>query len=76
MFISSNEKSIINARIDSLDRKVRILEGSLSYVVSQLACQPPKEKRSKSWAWSEASKLEASERMKKYWADKKAKATS
>jgi hypothetical protein len=76
MFISSNEKSIINARIEFLEKKIRTLENSLSYAVAQMACMLPKEKKTKGWTWSEESKTEASSRMKKYWAEKKAKAGS
>ena len=76
MFISSNEKSIINARIDFLEKKIRSLENSLSSIVAQMACMPPKEKKTKGWTWSEESKSEASARMKKYWATKKVNAGS
>ena len=76
MFISSNEKSIINARIDFLEKKIRSLENSLSSIVAQMACTTPKEKKTKGWTWSEESRSEASARMKKYWATKKVKAGS
>jgi hypothetical protein len=73
MFISKAEKYQIQLEIIGLKTKIRTLENSLSYVVAQLACTPPKEKKSKNRVWNEESKLAASERMKKYWADRKAK---
>lgn len=72
MFISKAEKDQIQLEIIGLKKSIRALENSLSYVVAQLACQPPKEKR-QGRTWNEESKSAASERMKKYWAEKKAK---
>jgi hypothetical protein len=68
MFISSTEKSIINARIDYLEKSVRELIKALA----KDAVQPPEEKKRKGHVWTDASKVAASERMKKSWADRKA----
>jgi hypothetical protein len=71
MFISKAEKNEIRREIVGLVARVRTLENSLSYVVSQLACLPAQEKKRKGRSFSEAEKLRSSERMKKYWADRK-----
>jgi hypothetical protein len=76
MFISKAEKDGFHREIVGLKAKIQSLENSLSYVVAQLACMPPKEKKTKGWTWSEESKTEASSRMKKYWAERKAKEAS
>jgi hypothetical protein len=68
MFISSNEKSIINARIDLLEARVN----SLTALFAMPASKAPKEVKPNGRKWNEASKLAASARMKKHWADKKA----
>lgn len=72
MFISSTEKSIINARLELLESRV----SSLTKLLMQASSSTPEEGKRKSTPWSEKSKSAASERMKKYWADKKAKAAS
>lgn len=68
MFISNTEKSIINARLEFLEAKV----SSLTTMLTQATAHQPVEVKRKGKPWGEKSKLAASERMKKYWADKKA----
>jgi hypothetical protein len=68
MFISKAEKKAINARLASLEIKLNFLE--LNMVSKELPVVVEKPKRIK---WTEESKAAASERMKKSWADRKAK---
>jgi hypothetical protein len=78
MFISSAEKSIINARIEFLEARVRDLTDAvlkaqkLASKIEKANAKTPEEKTRKSYAWSSENKSAASERMKKYWANKKA----
>jgi hypothetical protein len=69
MFISSTEKSVINARLEFLEEKVN----SLTALFMQMGMKAPAEVKTKSRKWNQASKTAASARMKKYWADKRAK---
>jgi len=69
MFISSTEKSVINARLEFLEERVN----SLTALLLKTGIKAPKEVKPKIRKWNQASKAAASARMKKYWADKRAK---
>jgi hypothetical protein len=69
MFISSKEKSVINARLEFLEERVN----SLTALLLKTGIKAPEEVKPKSRKWNQASKVAASARMKKYWADKRAK---
>lgn len=69
MFISAKEKSIVNARIDLLEARVNELVGLFEKAKIKL----PKEKKYNPREWTDVEKFKASERMKKFWADRKAK---
>ena len=76
MFIFQSEKNEIKLEIVGLKARIRTLENNLANVVALLATRPPEEAKRKGRTFSEAEKARSSERMKKYWADKKAKAAS
>jgi hypothetical protein len=67
MFISKAEKAEIIFKIRSLEARVRDLE--LEAWATKLKPAPEKKRKPR----PEAARLAASERMKKYWADRKAK---
>jgi len=68
MFISNAEKNAINARLEFLEARVI----TLTALLTQAPASQPEEVKRKTKPWGEKSKAAASERMKKYWADKKA----
>lgn len=74
MFISKYEKEEMRISIRTLQAEVKSLNDHLErlakYVITKDA--PPVKKR-QGHKWDDASKQAASERMKKHWADRKAK---
>jgi hypothetical protein len=68
MFITRAEKNEMQLAIRILQAEVK----GLSALISQEKPQPPQEKKRKGHVWTDASKVAASERMKKSWADRKA----
>jgi len=72
MFISSTEKSLINARIQALEEKVQ----SLTAMIALASTKSPEVAKPKARKWSDESRASQSVSMKKYWAEKKAKAAA
>jgi hypothetical protein len=68
MFITRAEKNEMQLAIRILQAEVK----GLSVLISKEKPQPPVEKKRKGHVWTEASKVAASERMRKSWADRKA----
>jgi hypothetical protein len=67
MFISKAEKKAINARLASLEIKLNFLE------LNMASKELPVANQKKDRTWTEENKAAASERMRKSWADRKAK---
>lgn len=74
MFFSKAEKEEMRVSIRGIQAEIRDLKIEVSNLTKLISLKnaPPSEKR-KGHQWNEASKKTASERMKKYWADRKAK---
>jgi hypothetical protein len=68
MFITRAEKNEMQLAIRILQAEVK----GLSALISQEKPQPPEPKQRKGHVWTDASRVAASERMKKSWADRKA----
>ena len=72
MFITNAEKEEMRISIRRLQAEVR----DLSLLISKQNARPTVEKKRKPRNMTEESRAATSERMKKYWADRKAKKES
>lgn len=77
MFISNSEKEQMQISIRSLQAEIRDLRSEVSNLTTLITLKiaPPVKKR-QGIKWNAAARLAASERMKNYWAVKKAKKDS